>query len=287
MGSPDPFCHSVTGYPKLAAKIAVQPEAAIYRRFGALNAQNLLYFQAELADLEERLGEQQALDNNATTGRKSEYAKNWFSLQDSEVDGDTEQLDLVLKIRETLKEYSIRLAHWYLTDHALIQQSLILSYSGPGKWDLHHMQDYLQTPEMGPLALTGEDATIWGSMQDRNSYAPDLIALRPRAKKDAFSVWAAENTIFKLLWCGCTRFMKPSPVHGLIGYEDNTIYRITYWITSLLASLIPIASIVVLYCVHSMPARFGIIAAFNVLLSICLMGLAGAKRAEVFAITAA
>ena len=47
------------------------------------------------------------LDNNATTGRKSEYAKNWFSLQDSEVDGDTEQLDLVLKIRETLKEYSM------------------------------------------------------------------------------------------------------------------------------------------------------------------------------------
>lgn len=149
------------------------------------------------------------------------------------------------------------------------------------------MQDYLQTPEMGPLALTGEDATIWGSMRDRNSYAPDLVTLRPRAKKDAFSVWAAENTIFKLLWCGCTRFMKPSPVHGVVGYEDGTIYRITYWITSLLASLIPIASIVVLYCVHSMPARFATIAAFNVLLSVCLMGLAGAKRAEVFAITAA
>jgi hypothetical protein len=39
--------------------------------------------------------------------------------------------------------------------------------------------------------------------------------------------------------------------------------------------------------VHSMPARFATIAAFNVLLSVCLMGLAGAKRAEVFAITAA
>ena len=107
MGSTDPFCHAVTGYPKLAAKIAVQPEAAIYRRFGALNAQNLLYFQGELMDLEERLAEQQVLDNNARKGRKSEYAKNWYCLQDSEVDGDTEQLDLVLKIRETLKEYSM------------------------------------------------------------------------------------------------------------------------------------------------------------------------------------
>jgi hypothetical protein len=36
-----------------------------------------------------------------------------------------------------------------------------------------------------------------------------------------------------------------------------------------------------------MPGRLGIIAVFNVLVSICLMGLANAKRAEVFAITAA
>lgn len=81
--------------------------------------------------------------------------------------------------------------------------------------------------------------------------------------------------------------MKPSKIHGSIGYEDSTIYRITYWFTSILASLIPIASIAVLYQVQSMSARLGIIAAFNVSLSICLMGLANAKRAEVFAITAA
>lgn len=103
----DPFRDTVIGYPKLAAKIAVQPEAAIYRRFGALNAQNLLYLQAELVDLEERLKDQQGLDNNDSTGTKSKYAKNWFSLQDSAVDGDTEQLDLVMKIREVLKEYSM------------------------------------------------------------------------------------------------------------------------------------------------------------------------------------
>jgi hypothetical protein len=51
--------------------------------------------------------------------------------------------------------------------------------------------------------------------------------------------------------------------------------------------LIPIASIVVLYQVQSMSARLGIIAAFNVLVAVCLMGFANAKRAEVFAISAA
>lgn len=140
---------------------------------------------------------------------------------------------------------------------------------------------------MGKLPLVGDDATIWGTKLYRTSHKPDLIALKPRAKKDAFSVWAAESTIFNLFRCGCFRFMKPSPVHGLIGYEDSTIYRITYWFTSILASLIPIASIVVLYQVQSMSARLGIIAAFNVLVAVCLMGFANAKRAEVFAISAA
>jgi hypothetical protein len=134
---------------------------------------------------------------------------------------------------------------------------------------------------MGPLALLGDDAAVWGSMSQRNSYKPDLVALKPRVKKDTFSVWAAENgTRF-------ARFMKPSPVHGVGGYEDTIIFRITYWITSILASLILIASIVVLYFVHSMPARLGTIAAFNILVSVCLMGLTNAKRTEVFAITAA
>lgn len=140
---------------------------------------------------------------------------------------------------------------------------------------------------MGTLALRGLDATIWGSKHDRKSHKPDLIALKPRAKQDAFSVWAAESTIFNLIRCGCVRFMKRSRIHGSVGYEDSTVYRITYWFTGIMASLIPIASIVILYQIQSMSARLGIIAAFNALLSVCLMGLANAKRSEVFAISAA
>lgn len=173
------------------------------------------------------------------------------------------------------------------TDDALIQQASILKYPKPSPWDLHHMQNYLQTSEMGSNALTGDDARIWGSVLDRDSQNPDLITLCPREKKDAFSAWAAESTIINLFRCGCARFMKPSRVHGVVGYQDGTVYRVTYWFTSILASLIPIASIAVLYRVQSMSARLGIIAGFNVLVSICLMALTGAKRAEVFAITAA
>ena len=81
--------------------------------------------------------------------------------------------------------------------------------------------------------------------------------------------------------------MKPNHTHGVIGYEDTTVFKITYWITSIVASLIPILSIVILYKVKSMKARLGIIAGFNVLISMCLSGLTNAKRSEIFAITAA
>lgn len=42
--NPNPdFDNHVRGYPKLVAEMAKTPEHAIFRRFGALNAHNLLY----------------------------------------------------------------------------------------------------------------------------------------------------------------------------------------------------------------------------------------------------
>lgn len=173
-----------------------------------------------------------------------------------------------------------------MADDALIQQAEILKYPKPGTWDLHEMQNYLHSKAMGEDPFDGDDSNIWGNVFKRESKKPDLVTLCPRERKDAFSTWAAENAI-NILRCGCTRFMKPSRTHGVVGYQDSTVYLITFWITSILASLIPIASIVVLYVVQSMTARLGIIAAFNVLVSLCLVGFTSAKRAEIFAITAA
>lgn len=106
MAATDPFSDSVIGYPKLAAKFGVLPEAAIYRRFGALNAQDLLYYQAELTYLEQKLQEQQQQDNNDPKGHGASYAINWYWLKHSKTDGDGRQYELVMQIRELLKQYS-------------------------------------------------------------------------------------------------------------------------------------------------------------------------------------
>jgi hypothetical protein len=107
MAAIDPFPDSVVGYPKLAAKFGVLPEAAIYRRFGALNAQNLLYYQAELTYLERKLQAQQQRDNNDQKGHGASYAINWYWLRQSKTDGDGRQYELVMQIREVLKQYSV------------------------------------------------------------------------------------------------------------------------------------------------------------------------------------
>ncbi|KAI0605258.1 hypothetical protein TUN205_10503, partial [Pyrenophora tritici-repentis] len=85
----DPFHDITIGYPKLAARTEVQPELAIYRRFGAMNAQNLLYYQAELVDLEVKLRAQQVRDDKDRKGQKTKYAKTWFRLEDSEAQSAT------------------------------------------------------------------------------------------------------------------------------------------------------------------------------------------------------
>lgn len=164
---------------------------------------------------------------------------------------------------------------------------MILKLPDPNATDLHYLQNYLETDSMGPLALLGRDASTWGSMLERDAHAPDLVALKVRAEKDALSTWAAKKVVGRLFTCCFKRFVKPSPGHGLVGVEDTLVYRATYGFTSLVASMVPIASIVVLYYVDSMPARLATIAVFNLFISICLMGLAKAKRAEIFAISAA
>lgn len=107
MAAFDPFADLAVGYPKLAAKFEIFPEVAIYRRFGSLNALNLLYYQAELTYLERQLQEQQRRDDTDRTGSGAGYARNWYWLKHSKADGgDGHQFALVMQIRELLKQYS-------------------------------------------------------------------------------------------------------------------------------------------------------------------------------------
>jgi hypothetical protein len=96
------------GYSKLASLMGQNPEVAIFRRFNKLNARNLLYLQAELAELEERLERATKADQDASDPNRKIYDRHWLSLSEcgTTPGGDPEQWNLVLEMRAKLKEYS-------------------------------------------------------------------------------------------------------------------------------------------------------------------------------------
>jgi hypothetical protein len=98
---------SMGSYPKLSTFMASWPDVAIFRRFGALNAQNLLFLQAEITHLERELQiirEKNEL-NNDEKGLHGD--RNWFELSQESEDGERHPQWVVIQdIREKLREYS-------------------------------------------------------------------------------------------------------------------------------------------------------------------------------------
>ena len=105
------------GYPKLASLMGACPEVAILRRFGSLNARNLLYLQAELVALEETLRACTERNNASNDADRIRSARDWYTLSrlgsassnnnnGSNVDAGVEWRTM-LEIRKKLKEYSL------------------------------------------------------------------------------------------------------------------------------------------------------------------------------------
>ncbi len=83
-------------------------ETTVFRRFGTLNALNLLYLQAELTNLENTLRQQAKADAESGHFERSVYARDWQTLSEP-IAGENQhcpQWDTMLKIRETLDKYS-------------------------------------------------------------------------------------------------------------------------------------------------------------------------------------
>jgi len=150
----DPLFDLQLGYPKLAGKMGIMPETAMFRKFAALNVRNLLYLQSELMMLERRLKIAELEDGASTDGEKNLYARDYFCLEKSEYKGpDVKQLHLVRRIREVLKEYSKRCATvgkgqaraYTMPDEALTQQQTIHQMKEPTQMDLDSFQNFLSS----------------------------------------------------------------------------------------------------------------------------------------------
>ncbi|KAH8803659.1 hypothetical protein F5884DRAFT_681882 [Xylogone sp. PMI_703] len=268
------------GYAKMAGLMGNYPEIAIFRRFGALNVENILLLQAELRDLEVQLREVQKEDHNSGHQDRCVYARDWWTLSESgeptsRPGNDGRQWQLLLKIRQKLNEYNT----------ALLQQAQICKLGQPSIADVQFLSSWMQRPTMGNVYLLGQDYKIWSDPD-----LPDLVSLRSRTADDTFTEWIL-NTAIRWFHRSVGRFLrKPKDkeyLRNTVVYSDTGIVRFTKIITMAVASLLPIISIVILYVVRNMTARLGIVASFTAFFSVCMGVATKASMEDIFAATAA
>jgi hypothetical protein len=96
------------GYLELSSLIGAHHELAIFRTFGALNAQNIIYLQAELSHLEDEWREIVREDKTCSISSREAYNYDWKKLSRSiSARGeDPLQWAKFLEVRKKLTEYS-------------------------------------------------------------------------------------------------------------------------------------------------------------------------------------
>jgi hypothetical protein len=136
---------------------------------------------------------------------------------------------------------------------------------------------------MGNFPLRGPDQNAWAP---ENNY--DLLAIQRRSSRDPFSHWISTAFIPYLHRKFLNRFKKPlpeDPESEICLYEDGKVAMVMNILSTVVASMLPIASIVILYFVHNTLDRLVIAVAFTGLFALCLALTTRARRVEIFAAT--
>jgi len=160
----------------------------------------------------------------------------------------------------------------------------------PNKTDLEYLQGCFLKSNMGnrEISLMGDDKAVWDPRgPDEQNEPSDLFVLRPRPERDPFSAAMIERFLPWLYRLIFHRRYQADIEKARITIEDNRLLRVTAMITTIVASLLPIGSIALLYCVKTMRARLALLALFTVAFAVALSCFSTARRTDVFAVTAA
>jgi hypothetical protein len=297
------------GHAKIASLMGRYPEVAITRRFGALNARNLLYMQAELTVLENRLRELSVENEASTDPDRRAYSRDWETLYSSmsTEGGDGRQWETMIQIRDLLKQYSkfglplpgkIQNANSHI-DEAVLVQSMLMKLKSPRARNLQYLQVWMERPTMGNVYLLGADSDIWS---DPNVW--DLIALDQRPANDMFSAWVSDSVLpvyhraigrlFKVKCCPdyiirqlqTNEAQKPVS-DNTVYYADENILRVASVFSTSVACGLMVACIIALYYIVNDVTRLIVLCVFTVVFAFGLGIFTSARQIDIFTATAA
>jgi len=162
------------------------------------------------------------------------------------------------------------------TDEALKQQIILFGLQSPHSYDHKLVQRWLERPEMGEQFLTGLDRNAW---QDKG----DLVCLKLTGNEDPLAKWVTHKLMVWVHFC-IGRWIYTDKI---VQYSEDWALRLLSLISTVLASVLPVAATVVLYFFQSTYQRLGIIAGFTAVFSFLLSVITNASRSDIFAATAA
>ncbi|KAF9872646.1 hypothetical protein CkaCkLH20_09825 [Colletotrichum karsti] len=263
------------GYAEVAEWMArdVDNETLIYRRFDELAARNLLYLQSELLDLENELSELDKQDAEDEDMDWQEVVITWEKLDklatgrgqgekqtipESSASKAKRRMELVEKIRQKLEVYQ----------KALLRQSEVARLRKPNKRVLEAFRAW----------FTGMPR-LFGKAQNFLNNPDDLVALNPAQETDYLSEYLRRNwPVDKDTHCDGVTIGR---------YAESSISIAVAFISILVAAILLVGSITGLYFVRNDAAKLGLIAFFTALFALSVGLMTNARRAEIFAGTAA
>ncbi|KAK4188183.1 hypothetical protein QBC35DRAFT_550175 [Podospora australis] len=249
-----------TGLLALAHTLAVLPdhEGFIFRRFDRLSARNLLHLEGKLAYLEWKLeqADQQALESHDNEALRSLRA--WEAFEENARDTSRPEhlsMKIANEIQQTLKEYQ----------DALSRQHQISSLGQPEERVLEVLRDHR--------------SLLAGLANRRLDDSNDLVAVRPPADKDLLSRFLQNHWMFK------TTKVDPDTDH----IKESHVTWAAGIISTVVAAFLLVGAIVMLRLLASEnhDLQLGLIAMFVALFAASVAILTNAKRAEIFASSAA
>ncbi|KAF8541277.1 hypothetical protein BDD12DRAFT_908821, partial [Trichophaea hybrida] len=228
--------------------------------FHRVTSRNLLYLQSELRMLEDKLDQLDKEDLNAEPGSDRHVCSQCFerlSALEGSGPGPKVRMDLIRRLRELAKEYQ----------EALLLRSQVLGLSPPSKRILKVMRKCFEL-----RSLVGHDETLFDDDED-------LVAL---ASPQVFDV------LSRSLWeiVPGTKLMQLNQEHMFFTTERYIETAVTI-ISTALAAFLLLGSIGFLRAVKSDSGRLWLIALFTSLFAASFSIFSNARRADIFAASAA
>jgi hypothetical protein len=298
----------LSGFGSLAHFIASDGDhsTAVRKTFDRLSARDLLYYEAELLELEalqEQYDREDAADANKANSYSPEWlqlrqnARDWAALKQSAAESSTDglrwrkRIELAMQIRATLKEYR----------EALIADAQVLSFSRPSKQTMTALSNKFHQKIPGSLSSDTLPETDPMLLGHGSRLFPLLTASSQRPKMDHVSLKlvAEPDLLTYFLKTYCTRLFwtRNSPSGSLMDLASPEVRKYSMvrlnftasCITTVLSAVLLFLPIYDLY--HGSSTRAGLtlclIALFTCLFAGTIALVTNASKAEIFGSCAA